>query len=193
MNIPFPNKTDREVFFQNQMGNAGNGGNPNPPTIPLNPSSTMPRVNLSKDFIIGGYNNNLESFVSPTNFSETWDDNYYSNNPVGITKWTDAPGGLIGVAGNGDNQNGAGFTPNAWEPYDVNSLGAIAGSSQSYPYDKNSIYLDGGVERVWKFTDNLNEGAPQSVEGSVVQKLPSLDDVQNSLAQLKKELDDGNF
>ena len=147
MNIPFPNKTDRVMFFQNQMGNAGNGSNPNPPTIPENPSTTMPRVNLSKEFVIGGYNNHLESFNFPQ-FSKTWEDNYYSNNPIGITKWTDDPGGLIGVAGNGDNQNGAGYSPNDWSPYNVQSLEVAAGSSQSYPYNENDIYLDGGVEHV---------------------------------------------
>ena len=85
MNIPFPNKTDREIFFQTQMGNAGNGGRPNPPTIPLNPPASRPRVNLSKDFAIGGYNNQLESFNFPR-FSKTWDDKVYSNNPQEVTR-----------------------------------------------------------------------------------------------------------
>jgi hypothetical protein len=146
MNIPFRN--EQKPFFQNQMGNAGNGGRPNPPTIPPNPSGIRPRVNFSKEFIIGGYNNNLESYVSPTNFNQYWNDNFYSNNPIGIGKKISSPGGLVGVAGNGDNQNGAGYTPNRWSPYNVSSLGVSGGTSQSFPYNDNDIYIDGGVRRV---------------------------------------------
>ena len=190
MNIPFPNKTDRAMFFQTQMGNAGNGGRPNPPTIPLNPPASRPRVDLSKDFVIGGYNNQLESFNFPR-FSKTWDDKVYSNNPVGFSGWKGAVGGDTGVAGNGDNQNGAGYTPSPWSPYRVESLGVSGGSSQSYPYNKNDLFLDGGTQRVWNNMDNVNEGEPQSVQNGVT-PLPSVIEVQAFVAKLKKELDDGN-
>jgi hypothetical protein len=62
MSIPFPNKTNGDVFFQTQMGNAGDGGRPNPPTIPNNPSGMRPHIIFSTDFVIGGYNNHLEYF-----------------------------------------------------------------------------------------------------------------------------------
>ncbi len=188
MNIPFRN--EQQPFFQNQMGNAGNGGKPNPPTIPDNPTGMRPRVNFSKDFIIGGYNNNLESYVSPTNFNQYWNDNFYSNNPIGIgKKWT-SPGGLVGLGGNGNNQGGAGFTPNRWSPYDVSSLGVSGGTSQTYPYNDNDIYIDGGSRRVWSLQDNINEGVEQNVQSAEPEKLPSVDEVEMEVQRLVREMSD---
>ena len=102
MNIPFTK--EQQPMFQTQMGNAGNGERPNPPTIPNNPTGMRPRVNFSKEFFIGGYNNNLESFVSPTNFNESWKDYFYSNNSIGTGKKFSSPGRLVGVALSGRSQ-----------------------------------------------------------------------------------------
>jgi hypothetical protein len=190
MNIPFPNKTDRHMFFQTDIGNAGNGGQPNPPTIPNQQPGTFPRVNLSKEFVIGGYNNQLESFHFPR-FTKSWEDKFYSNNPIGFQSWTDAPGGPVGLQGNGNNQNGAGYTPSSWAPYNVASLGAIAGNSQSYPYNKNALNPDGGVQNAWNFTDNVNEGEEQDVVLGV-EALPSPEEAQRMYEIIKRELDEGN-
>ena len=190
MNIPFTK--EQQLRFQTQMGNAGNGGQPNPPTIPDNPTGMRPRVNFSKEFIIGGYNNQLESYVSSTNFNKYWTDNFYSNNPIGIGKKITSPGGLVGVAGNGDNQNGAGYTPNRWSPYDVSSLGVSGGTSQTYPYNDNDIYLDGGVRRVWSLQDNINEGAEQDVVNGAVDKMATVDEVADEVARLVREMGNPN-
>jgi hypothetical protein len=190
MNIPF--KREQQSRFQTQMGNAGNGGRPNPPTIPNNPTGMRPRVNFSKEFIIGGYNNNLESFVSPTNFNKYWNNNFNTNNPIGLGKKFSTPGGAVGVAGNGSNQGGAGYSPNRWSPYDVSSLGVSGGTSQSFPYNPNDIYIDGGVRRVWSLQNNINDGSPQDVVNGEIDKMASVDEVASQVARLVREMGDSN-
>ena len=187
MNIPFTR--ERKPFFQTQSGNAGFGGLPpnDEKTFIRNPG-TRPRVNFSKEFKIGGYNNNLESFVSPTNFNKYWENNFNSNNPIGYNKKWTSPGGGLGMQGNGNNQGGAGYTPNKWTPYDVSSLGVSAGPSQSYPYNPNDIYLDGGVRRVWSLMENINEGAQQNVQNGNIDKLPSNEEVAAEVAKLLREM-----
>tara|TARA_B110000967_G_scaffold28056_1_gene26052 strand:+ start:1539 stop:2135 length:597 start_codon:yes stop_codon:yes gene_type:complete len=190
MNIPFTK--EQQPMFQTQMGNAGNGGQPNPPTIPNNPTGMRPRVNFSREFIIGGYNNNLESYVSPTTFNDSWKDNFYANNPIGIGKKFSSPGGGVGVAGDGGNQGGAGYTPNRWSPYDVSVLGVSGGTSQSFPYNDNDIYLDGGVRRVWSLQNNINEGAEQDVVNGEVDKMATVDEVADEVARLVREMGNTN-
>ena len=156
-----PLKGERQLKFQKRMGNAGNGGRPNPPTIVPQQPGSFPRVNLHPQFRIGAYNNAEESFRSTTQMNEYWKQYKNTNNPIGAADAGISDfGGPLGNAGNGDNQYayGAGYKSRPWTPYKLQSLGVDSGISQSFPYNTNATNLEGGVNRVWQYGSNLNEG-----------------------------------
>jgi len=188
MNIPL--RPEFRPFFQDAIGNAGNGGAPNPPTIPNQHPGTFPRVNLHPVFRIGAYNNAEESFRSTTLNPEYWKKQYNTNNPIGFQEWGPEPGGKTGNAGNGDNKNGGpfgcGYRPTPWAPYDVASLGARAGTSQSYPYNANALHVDGGNDHSWNFSNNVNRGNPQDY-GSYAGATP--EEFAATVKKLQAEMD----
>ncbi len=167
-----PGPTARIFPTNVRQGNAGNGGQPNPPTIVPQEPGTFPNRSPLMDndppFVIGAYNNSAESFVSPTRYEKYWNSNYYSNNPVGAAEGPTAGyGGPQGNAGDGSNQVyafGAGYTPRAWSPYDLSQLGVQSGISQSYPYNRNQISLEGGNDLVWDYEWNVNIGEMTDVQ-----------------------------
>jgi len=172
--ITVPVRGEQPIFFTKSMGNAGNGGTPNPPTIVPQQPGSFPRVNLHPVFQIGAYNNAEESYNFPR-FTEYWKQQYNTNNPVGAAEGTNnGYGGPMGNAANGGNDRymfGAGYTPRSFTPYDLSQLGARSGISQSYPYNKNAMSIDGCNERVWQFPTNLNIG--QASEVVAGEPLPS--------------------
>ena len=96
------------------------------------------------------------------------------------------------MGGDGNNQSGAGYTPNQWSPYNVASLGSAGGSSQSYPCNKNDLFIDGSTRRTWNNWGNVNEGGEQDVATGLVEKLPAVEEIQNAINRLKQEMDEGN-
>lgn len=180
--VPVAPGPNARVFPTNiRQGNAGNGGQPNPPTIVPQMPGTFPNRSAYMDnrppFVLGAYNNAEESFVSPTRYEKYWNNNYYSNNPVGAAQGSIAGyGGPQGNAGNGGNDIyafGAGFTPRQWSPYELDQLGVHGGYSQSYAYNKNQTNLEGGVTRVWDYGWNVNMGEQTEVTSGT--QLPTPD------------------
>lgn len=121
-------------------GQAGNGSRPNRPTI-VNQKCGTPAPNLFPSFETTPYNNSAQSEVFPlfTTFVQN------TVNPIGRT--TNAPHmGATGLAGNGSNQNGAGYKPLNKSPYRLSQLGAISGKTQEFPYLTSQLYADGMVD-----------------------------------------------
>ena len=75
-------------------------------------------------------------------------------------------------------------------PNQLVSLGVSGGSSQSFPYNPNDIYIDGGVRRVWSLMDNVNEGVEQNVQSAEPEKLPTVDEVKIEVQRLVQETSD---
>ena len=172
-----PMTPQQQFKIQNRLGNAGNGGRPNPPTIvPQHPGS-FPRVNLHPQFHLGAYNNAERPNAEVNRFNRYWTQQYNTNNPIGVTKaGTSEFGGVPGNAGNGDNDHsswGAGYKQLPWIKPLAPQLGVLAGISDSFPYNPNSTSLDGQLNRVWQFGDNVNMGEPTEV----VPGMPELTDI----------------
>ena len=162
-----PIKPERQPTLQTRNGNSGNGGRPNPPTIVPQQPGSFPRVNLNPVFQIGDYNNAEESCHFPR-FNEYWKQQYNTNNPIKATPGPKSKfGGLHGNAGEGNNGVGwgAGFGLRPWTPYDLKTLGVDSGISQSFPYNPNSTTLEGQLNRVWQFNQNINDGEPVTILG----------------------------
>jgi len=171
MNIPFVREP--QVKIQSSVGNAAVGGAPNKPFLAEQYPGTFPRVNLNPQFKLGAYNNAHESYNFPR-FNKYWEQpNQSTYNPV---KPNQVNTTHMGNAGNGDNKHGrgAGYTPSPYSPYDISSLGSRAGYSQTFPYDSNSMTVEGSTKQVWKLGFNVNEGEPIDIasgEAQVVQDL----------------------
>lgn len=169
MNIPF--KAEPTAYFIDEIGNAGNGGTPNPPTIPNQKPGTF--HNQDPNFVIGRYNNQLESYHFPR-FTQYWKNpNQKMQNPVdpfsiaGTDVTANKFGGPLGNAGDGGNNLyfGAGFTPSPFAPYDISQLGGRAGVSQTFPYNQRAVNLEGVLLRPAVYsTMNVNEGVQGDVE-----------------------------
>ena len=162
-----PMRREQPIKIQSHNGNAGNGGRPNIPTlIPQQPGS-FPRVNLTPQFQIGAYNNAQESFHFPR-FNQYWKNQFNTNNPINPKGWSYTHGLKVGGSGGGNNGSspyraGAGYTTKGWDNYDMSQLGVDSGISQSFPYNRNSTSLEGGVRRVWPDGSNLNTGEESQV------------------------------
>jgi hypothetical protein len=163
--VPF--RREQPIQIQSRNGNAGNGGRPNTPTIPPQRPGTFPRVNLNPQFQIGAYNNAMESFHHPR-FNEYWKHQFNTNNTINPKGWSYTGGLKLGGSGGGNSGSspykaGAGYTTKPWDKYDLKQLGVYSGISQSYPYNRNSTSLEGGVQRVWTNGQNVNTGEESQV------------------------------
>jgi len=121
-------------------GQASNGGKPNRPTI-VNQKCGTPAPNLHPSFETTPYNNSMQSQIFPlfTTFVQN------TVNPIGRTN--NAPHmGATGLAGAGTNSNGAGYKPLNKSPYNLNTLGAISGKTQEFPYLTSQLYSQGMID-----------------------------------------------
>jgi hypothetical protein len=121
-------------------GQASNGGRPNRPTI-VNQKCGTPAPNLNPSFETTPYNNSMQSQIFPvfTTFVEN------TVNPIGRTN--NAPHmGATGLAGAGTNSYGAGYKPLNKSPYNLNTLGAISGKTQEFPYLTSQLYAQGMID-----------------------------------------------
>ena len=142
MNIPI--HPEPHISIETGIGNASTGGAPNRPFQVAQKQVYLPRYAE-------------ESYNFPR-FNAFWKQpNQSTYNPI---RPTQVNSHHIGNSGNGDNQNpvGAGKTPMAWSPYDLGSLGSRGGPSQTFPYDRNSMTVEGNTRQVWKLGFNVNEG-----------------------------------
>ena len=145
-----------QLNLPTQTGSQGNGGKPNRPTI-VNQKPGTPAPNLFPSFDSTPYNNSAQSSMFP--LFNTYVQN--TINPIGRTDY--APHmGSVGLAGNGSNQNGAGYKPLNKSPYNVGSLGAISGVSQEFPYLTSQLYADGMVNFHHPVYYGINKGEEET-------------------------------
>lgn len=170
MNIQFVQKPS--YFSTNvHLGNAGAGDD-------VKSKPTFPKIDYSpsREFVIGGYNNNIQPNVIGTLYSNTDQLYYHSNNPINGNNWLNN----TGLHSNGSNR-GSFYKPNNWTPYDLKDsyIPNTYQNSQTFPYNSNSEFIDGSVTRCWpsyKF-DNANsssgglEQIPPKNEIEVEQKM----------------------
>jgi hypothetical protein len=143
MNIPF--KPEKQYSATNRsIGNAGAGYNVNKPTIP-----TI-NYNPINNFILGAYNNNtLETL--PNQFTD-FKLKYHTNNPINGNDW------ICNKRLNGNGSNRKQLTPNQWSKYNLNDsyIPNTQSNSQTFPYNPNSSFIDGGIKRQWGGSYSVN-------------------------------------
>jgi len=175
MNIPF--QPQQPIYFETGIGNSNNGGvTRGGNNVPQYPGS-FPRVNLNPQFQIGAYNNAEESYNYPR-FTKSWQQNYNTNNPIGLLDISRTTGN----AGNGSNRGGlTPFNPPPlWGSYNLATLGVQGGPNQSEAYNPVQTNLEGGVQRTLQLP-NVNLGIP--VENNGLQT-PEQDQLRRYLAEL---------
>ena len=172
MNIPF--SPEPQPFMQTGIGNAAIGGAPNRPFQVEQQQIYLPRYAE-------------ESYNFPR-FNEYWKQlNKSTYNPVEPNQVNTTH---MGNAPNGCNQPkgmGAGKRPMAWTPYEVSSLGVRGGTSQSNPYDRNSMTVEGSLKTVWKLGFNVNEGEPLDIAAGQQEIVSQLMQEMTDEVPVKKE------
>lgn len=155
-------RIERKQYLPTETGNAGNGSNVNTPTIPKQKFGTR-TPNLNPSFRSTPYNNNAISYNFPLYANKSNIYNKRLTNSIGKSSFGSNGLGNTGLAGNGNNQNGAGYRPLKKTPYKVNSLGAISGISQSFPYNRNGLYPDGLMQMSRPAYTQVNEGLQEGI------------------------------
>ena len=153
-------RIERKQYLPTETGNSANGSNVNKPTIARQKFGT-PTPDLNPSFKKTRYNNNSISYEFPL---YPYNKNIYNkmyNNRIGKQSFGIKGLGNTGLAGNGNNQNGAGYRPLKMTPYKVNSLGAISGISQSFPYNLNGLYPDGSLITSRPSYTQVNQGVQE--------------------------------
>lgn len=156
MNPEFTRKP--HLNLPTHAGTMSNGSRINKPTF-VNQRAGTPAPNLHPSFETTPYNNSAQSFMFP--MYNTFVAN--TTNPIGRT---DNPRkrGTTGLAGNGSNQNGAGYAPPPMSPYRMEQLGLISGNSQSFPYLSSQLYGDGMLDFHRPAYYGINMGNPETYE-----------------------------
>ena len=144
MNIPML-QTPHYQSTNTHQGNSGNGSRINKPTIP-----TI-QYNPPTDFVVGQYNNNIQPTVLSTLYSDTDKLYYHSNNPVDGKDWVNSRG-LNGRGGN----KGSHYKPNNWSPYVLQDTVNTQQTSQTFPYNTNSSFIQGSTRRAWASFESSN-------------------------------------
>lgn len=155
-------RIERKQYLPNEIGNSGSGSNVNKPTIPKQKFGTR-TPNLNPSFNKTPYNNNAISFAFPLYANNKNIYNKQLTNSIGKTSFGSRGLGSYGLAGNGNNQSGAGYRPLKMTPYKVNSLGAISGISQSFPYNLNGLYPDGMLQTSRPSYTQVNQGQQETL------------------------------
>ena len=159
MNIPFEikdqdNTTNQYIPFKSQkdytttnnnIGNAGAGFNVNKPTIPII------NYNNSTKFTVGIYNNNTMDTL-PNNFTDYSNLKYHTNNPINGNNW------VCNQNLNSNGSNGRALNPNPWVKYNLKDsyIPNTPENSQTFAYNRNSSFLDGGTKRQWSNYQSVN-------------------------------------
>lgn len=159
MNIPFdiegqdyttnqyiPFKSQKDYTTTNQyIGNAGAGYNVNKPTIPI--------INYNNDtkFTVGIYNNNTMDTL-PNNLTDYSNLKYHTNNPINGNNW------VCNQNLNSNGSNGRSLIPNPWVKYNLKDsyIPNTPQNSQTFAYNRNSSFLDGGIKRQWGGFHSVN-------------------------------------
>lgn len=179
MNIPFK-QTPSYISSNTITGNSGNGSKINKPTIP--------KIDYkpTTDFKIGQYNNNIQ----PTQLSTLFfgDDNklyYHTNNPIDGNNWINNSG----LSGRGSNRGS--FKPNNWTPYDLKDsyIPYTEITSQTSPYNTNSLFIDGSTRRFWNQYESNNVNNSSNLE----QITPINEIIPQETPLEEKPIDDAQF
>ncbi len=140
MNIPF-----RQQPFVNatctRVGNAGSGTN----------KTTIKSVKVP--WIDPRYINSNYTLL-PNNYTDSSNCYNNTNNPIVGQPWVASPG----LAGNGRQQNFRFLTPNQWSPYRLkdSQIPMTPATSQTFAYNQNQAFLDGGTRRQWGGYESVN-------------------------------------
>jgi hypothetical protein len=170
MNIPFENEgqedatTNQYIPFKSQkdytttnqyIGNAGAGYNVNKPTIPI--------INYNNDtkFTVGIYNNNTMDTL-PNNYTDYSNLKYHTNNPINGNNW------VCNNNLNSNGSNGRSLNPNPWVKYNLKDsyIPNTPQNSQTFAYNRNSSFLDGGIKRQWGgfYSVNISDNNLEQIE-----------------------------
>ena len=197
MNIPFESQegyttTNQYIPFKSQkyyttsndiIGNAGAGFNVNKPTIPII------NYNNNTKFTAGIYNNNTMDTL-PNNLTDYSNLKYHTNNPINGNNW------VCNQNLNSNGYNKRSLNPNPWVKYNLKDsyIPNTPENSQTFAYNRNSSFLDGGIKRQWSnyqsinISDNNNEEI-QAREGIVPNE--QTQDEEDAVNQLLDEMNSG--
>lgn len=175
MNIPFKSQ-NYYTTTNDVIGNAGAGYNVNKPTIPI--------INYNNDtkFTVGIYNNNTMDTL-PNNYTDYSNLKYHTNNPINGNNW------VCNRNLNSTGSNGRSLNPNPWVEYNLKDsyIPNTPQNSQTFAYNRNSSFLDGGIKRQWGgfYSVNISDNNLEQIETregiTPNEQTPEEDDAVNEL------------